>query len=193
MQLLFAVSCTLLSGMSVAVANPDVWVRVGMTYKFEPGGVSGIAYEWSFDEFFSSSMLAAFDADGNGALESEEVARLKEQAFDPLAESGYFVHLWEGGERRQDFAIESFAAGIDGARLVYRFTVALSPPAEPGRGGFAASLHDSEIYVDFDFRKKDFLLAEGAMNSGCKFRIARGKGAQAGHRQVVTLTCGEEG
>ena len=193
MRSLLAAPFILLSGESAAHANPDVWVEAGMTYLFEQGRVSGIAYEWSFDEFFSSSMLAAFDADGDGALDPEEAARLRVQAFDPLSESGYFVHLWENGERRRDFTVDSFAAGIDDSRLVYRFTVVLTPPADPARGGFAASLHDDEIYVDFDFRKSGFLLVEGAMGSGCRFRVARGRGAQAGHRQVVTLNCGEEG
>ena len=52
------------------------------------------------------------------------------------------------------------------------------------------SLFDEETVVDFRFAKSDFLLLEGALAPGCRFRVARGKGAQSGHPQTVTLHCG---
>ena len=115
---------------------------------------------------------------------------MRSEAFDPLADFGYFVHIWEGEVKRNELEIETFTADIENGLLVYRFTVALTPPADPGSGEIIASLHDESIFVDFRFREKDFLLVQGAMDPGCKFRIARGKGAQSGHRQPVTLYCG---
>lgn len=188
-QLLTA-AMLLVLGSTGALANPDVWVKVGMIYRFENSKVTGITYEWQFDEFFSSRTIGSFDADNDGELEPAEIDLLRAGAFDPLADYGYFVHVWEGGTKRGDPEIEEFTARADDGHLIYRFTVALDPPIDPGAGDVVASLHDESIFVDFEFREEGFLLVQGAMDPGCKFRIARGKGAQSGHRQPVTLNCG---
>ena len=177
-------------GMPVAHGNPDVWVEAGSTYRFEDGHVTGLAFEWRFDEYFSARTVNTYDANRSGALESEEVERLRTEAFDPLEKFDYYVHIWVGGEKRETPKIDEFSASIKDEKLVYRFTVALTPPADPGVGEIVASLFDEKIYVDFRFFEENFLLVEGAMGQDCKFRVARGKGAQSGHPRPVTLTCG---
>ena len=189
-RLLLAVALLFALGAPGAGANPDVWVKTGMTYRFEDGKITGITFAWRFDEYFSSRTIGTYDVDHSGVLEAKEVERLRGEAFDPLEKFGFYVHIWVAGEKRENLKIEDFAATIDGKLLVYRFTVALTPPADPGAGDIVASLYDKSIYVDFRFFAKKFLLVEGAMKPGCKFRIARGRGAQSGHRQPVTLNCG---
>ena len=173
-----------------AYANPDVWVKSAMTYRFEDGKVTGIIFAWRFDEYFSSRTIKSYDLDQSGVLEAKEGERLRGEAFDPLKKFGYYVHIWVAGEKQDNLKIEDFAVSIDSNMLVYRFTVALTPPANPSAGDIVASLYDKSIYVDFRFIKKNFLLVEGAMNPGCKFQIKRGRGVQSGHRQPVTLICG---
>lgn len=187
---LFALTALVSLEFSAALANPDVWVKAGMTYRLEGGKITGISYDWEFDEFFSSRTIAFFDADQDGELGPAEVEHLRSEAFDPLARFSYFVHVWEGAEKRNELEIETFAARAENGLLIYRFTVALSPPADPGSGEIIASLHDESTFVDFRFRERDFLLVQGAMEPGCKFTIARGSDARSGHRQPVTLTCG---
>ena len=134
--------------------------------------------------------MRAYDADRSGVLEPNEVEHLRREVFDPLKKFNYYVHIWAGGEKRDSPSIDDFSASFDDKKLVYRFTVALTPPADPAAGDIVASLYDEEIYVDFRFFEKNFLLVHGAMSPGCKFKIARGKGAQSGHPQPVTLNCG---
>ena len=66
--LLFAVTTLVALEFSAARANPDVWVKVGMTYRFEGGKITGISYDWAFDEFFSSRTIGSFDANRDGEL-----------------------------------------------------------------------------------------------------------------------------
>lgn len=188
--LLAAATILLIFGISVARANPDVWVKSGMTYRFEESKITGIIFDWRFDEFFSSRTIATYDVDQSGVLEVGEVDRLRDEAFDPLAQFGYYVHVWVAGEKRQDLVIEKFNARIDGKVLVYQFSVTLMPPADPSVGDIIVSLYDKSIYVDFNFVEKNFILIQGAMKPSCKFKVARGRGAQSGHRQPVTLKCG---
>ena len=176
--------------VSNAYANPDVWVTAGATYHFEGKKVSAITFEWKFDEYFSNRTIRTYDSNMNGVLESEEVGHLRAGAFDPLKKFDYYLHIWVGGEKRGNHLIENFESRIDDTKLVYRFTVALTPAANPGAEEVIASLYDKEIYVDFRLFKNNFVLVQGVMNSDCKFKIARGKGAQYGHAQPIFLKCG---
>ena len=64
------------------------------------------------------------------------------------------------------------------------------PPGDPSEGPVIVSLFDPDNVVDFQFAKSNFLLVDGEVKEGCKFRVARGKGEQSGHPRPVTLTCG---
>ncbi len=178
-------------GAPVVHANPDVWVRAGATYHFEDRKVSAITFEWRFDAYFSSRTIQTYDRDRSGVLEVAEIADLRGEAFDPLNKFDYYVHIWVGREKRGGPRIEKFTAAIDDRKLVYRFTVRLTPPADPAVEEIIASLHDRDTVVDFRLFEKNFLLVDGAMDPDCKFRIARGKGAQSGHAQPITLSCGD--
>jgi len=170
-------------------ANPDVWVRAGATYHFEDSKVSAITFEWRFDAYFSSRTIQTYDRDKSGVFEATEIDRLRGEAFEPLEKFDYYVHIWDGTKKRDHPQIEAFDAAIDDRKLVYRFTVRLTPPADPAVQKIIASLYDPNIVVDFRLFEKNFLLVDGAMDPDCKFRIARGKGAQSGHTQPITLRC----
>ncbi len=189
-KLIIVASILFLSNVSVASANPDVWVRSAMIYGFEDGKLAAISFDWHFDEFFSSRTIWTYDTDKSGVLEKNEVEQLRKELFDPLAQFGYHVHIWVAGEKRKDLEIKNFSVRSFGSVLVYHFTVVLTPNIDTDAGDVVVSLYDKSIYVDFDFVEKDFIRTQGVMKQGCKFRIARGKGVQSGHRQPVTLKCG---
>ena len=172
-----------------ARANPDVWVETTLTVAFDDQRVSGLAFSWTFDDFYSAHTIQTYDLDGDGTLNSLEVRNLRAETFDPLAPADYFVHIWSGEEQQQVHNAERFAARIEQAQLVYEFSVSLTPRLDPKVGAVAVSLFDRENFVDFSFSDGHFLLVSGEMTPGCKFRIARGKGAQSGHPQPVTLAC----
>jgi len=189
---------TLLLALVVAVsfdigrvnANPDVWVTAGVIFRFEDTRVNGLTYVWRFDEYYSSRAIQIYDSNRDGTFGPEEVARLRAESFDPLARFDYYVHVWGNGENRKTTDIRHFTASIEDNNLVYRFTVPLVPSADPSTSPVVASLFDKGTVVDFRFSETDFLLVDGTMGAGCKFRVARGKGTRSGHSQVVTLKCG---
>ena len=187
--LALAVALTLVLAAAPVRANPDVWVQAAMTVAFEDRKVSGLAFTWRFDDFFSAHAIGTYDANRDGALEPAEVERLRAETFDPLAGTDYHVHIWAGGGRREAHRVERFAARIEGSRLVYAFSVPLAPPVDPHDAPVTVSLHDPETVVDFRWSDSGFLLVSGEMAAGCGFRVARGSGAQSGHPQPVTLSC----
>ena len=184
-----ALALTPLLAATEARANPDVWVETTITVAFDEQRVSGFGFSWAFDEFYSAHTIQSYDLDGDGTLDPLEVRNLRVETFDPLSPAGYFVHLWSGEEQYEGLDVDRFAARIERARLVYEFSVDIMPPLDPRTEPVTVSLFDRENFVDFSFSDSPFLLVSGEMTPGCKFRIARGKGAQSGHPQPVTLAC----
>ena len=183
-----------IAGLSLAAtqafANPHVWVESRITFKFQDHRVEGLGFTWRFDEYFSSHTIRTHDLDGDGALGPEETQALRADSFDPLARFDYYVHVWVGNGILEYHEVDSFSARVEERRLVYEFSVLVTPPADPGEAPVVVSLFDRENAVDFRFADSDFLLAEGEVRSGCRFRVARGRGEQSGHPRPVTLTCG---
>ena len=173
-----------------ALANPHVWVESRITFELEDHRVERLRFAWRFDDFFSSHAIRSHDLDGDGALGSEEVQALRTDAFDPLARFDYYVHFWAGDAKRDGHEADRFSARVEDARLVFEFSVPIAPPADPDEGPVVVSLFDGENEVDFQFAESNFLLADGDLRSGCRFRVARGRGEQSGHPRPVTLTCG---
>ena len=173
-----------------ALANPHVWVETRITFELEDHRVEGLRFAWRFDDFYSSHAVRTHDLDGDGALGPEEVRALRAEEFDPLARFGYYVHVWAGDARRDGHEVERFSARVEDKRLVYEFSMSVTPPADPGEGPVVVSVFDRENEVDFRFADTDFLLADGEVKTGCRFRVARGRGEQSGHPRPVTLTCG---
>ena len=170
-------------------ANPDVWVETTITVAVDERRVGGLDFSWTFDDFYSALTIQTYDLDGDGTLNPLEVRNLRAETFDPLSPADYFVHIWSGEEKQYGFDVDRFGARIEQGQLVYEFSVDLAPPLDPQAKPVTFSLFDGEIFVDFSFSESPFLLVSGEMTPGCKFRVARGTGAQSGHPRPVTLAC----
>ena len=183
------VALTVTLAATEARANPDVWVETTITVAFDEQRVSGLDFSWTFDDLYSAHAIQTYDLDGDGTLNPPEVRNLRAETFDPLWLAGYFVHIWSGEEQYEGLDVHRFAARIERARIVYEFSVGVTPPLDPRTEPMTVSLFDRENFIDFSFSDSPFLLVSGEMTPGCTFRIARGKGAQSGHPQPVMLAC----
>ncbi|MDE0392502.1 MAG: DUF1007 family protein [Rhodospirillales bacterium] len=183
------VALTVSLGATEARANPDVWVEATITVAFDEERVSGLEFSWAFDDFYSAHTIQTYDLDRDGALNSLEAEHLRAETFDPLSPADYFVHVWAGEKQYEGQDVDRFSARIEEGKLVYEFFLALNPPLDPEEEPVTVSLFDRENFVDFNFADSAFLLVSGEMTEGCRFRVARGKGAQFGHPRPVTLAC----
>ena len=172
-----------------ARANPDVWVETTIIVTFDDQRVSGLEFSWAFDDFYSARTAQTYDLDRDGTLNPLEAKNLRAETFDPLSPADYFVHVWSGEEKHKGYDADRFSARIEETKLIYEFSVALTPPLDPKEAPVTVSLFDRDNVVDFNFSDSAFLLVSGEMSPGCSFRVARGKGAQSGHPQPVTLAC----
>ena len=183
------VALTVSLAATEARANPDVWIETTIAVAFEDQRVIGLDFSWAFDDFYSAHAIRTYDLDRDGTLNSLEVEGLRSETFDPLSLADYYVHIWSGERKRDGVDVDQFTARIEGTQLVYEFSVALTPPLDPKNDPVTVSLFDRNNFLDFNFSDSDFLLVGGEMGAGCTFSVARGRGAQSGHPQPVTLTC----
>ena len=139
-----AVALALSLAATQALANPHVWVEARITCELEDHRVEGLTFAWRFDDFYSSHAIRTHDLDGDGALGPEEMRALRTDSFDPLARFDYYVHVWAGEERREGHEVDGFSARVEDKRLVYEFSVPVTPPADPGEGPVVVSLLDRE-------------------------------------------------
>ncbi|WP_299625074.1 DUF1007 family protein [Pelagibius sp.] len=174
-----------------AQANPDIWVKSKIIYRLQNESVVGLALEWQFDRYFSSRTIDTVDADGDGVFSESEAARLRQEIFDPLSESHYHLHVLSDGAPR-DFSVATFEPGIENERLLFRFAVEFGPPVPYTREALVVSQFDERIVFDFAFMEQGFLLVEGPLAAGCKFRIGRGKGPLKGHDKTIALICEDQ-
>ena len=183
------VALTVSLAAAEARANPDVWVETTITVAFDDQRVSGLEFSWNSTTSTAPAPSKPTIWIGTGSLNPLEAKNLRAETFDPLSHADYFVHVWSGNEKRQGHDVDRFAARIEETKLIYEFSVALTPPLDPKEAPVTVSLFDRDNVVDFNFSDSAFLLVSGEMSPGCSFRVARGKGAQSGHPQPVTLAC----
>jgi len=183
--------CVCFVGRAYIFANPDVWVKARITYFFEDHLVTQLNYLWKFDDFFSSRTIVKYDRNRDGIFESEELALLRREIFDPLSQFNYHVNIWKGGNKLKEITAKNFKAIIEAKKLVFDFSVPLMPPVNSEEGPLITSLFDKKLVLDFSLFKKNFLMVKGFMRPSCKFQIKRGKRSQ-NFSQILTLKCSKK-
>jgi ABC-type uncharacterized transport system substrate-binding protein len=123
---------------------------VALSARFDPQGLAGFAVQWRFDELFSGSILADFDADRDRRLSSSKSEAIRRGAFANLAGYNYFIYLREpAGARMKVRQVEAFQASVDeGGRLIYRFFVPLRILYAASAQTVGIAIYDESCFVD---------------------------------------------
>lgn len=156
---------------ALAAAHPHIFIRAVATLQFENGKVTGILHEWTFDDFFSSALIADFDKNKNKAFDPDEVAELAKNAFAALKEYGYFTHVRVNGKETAITETRAFAPAIKDGKVVYRFVAILPQPVDPRTDKIDASIYDESYYVDVDVNDKAGVKLAGTGAEGCKYAM----------------------
>jgi ABC-type uncharacterized transport system substrate-binding protein len=123
-----------------AGAHPHVWIDTVATFVFDRDKVVSIKLEWTFDEFFSESLLYGIHPKKKGTLDAREIKELYEKDFANLKNYDYFIHLRLGGKKLPVREVSDFSAAVLNGRVVYRFTVRLPSPVDPVATAVALSV-----------------------------------------------------
>jgi ABC-type uncharacterized transport system substrate-binding protein len=115
-----------LSLSAAAFAHPHMSLESRIEFEYAGKTCTAIRLEWTFDPFFSASIIQETDTDRNGRLDAKESENVRNYAFVNLRKFGYFTYIRKGDQRVTPEKIEGFVASIRGDRLVYSFTVPLA-------------------------------------------------------------------
>lgn len=157
-----------------ARAHPHIWIDAVATLVFAESKLTEVRIQWTFDELFSGALRDQFDPNKTGKFDGKALANLKTDAANGLKDFNWFTHLIIGGKKVTIAEGKDFSAAIEGDRVVYRFTVPVTPPVDPATTPVTLSLYDQSFYIDVALAKEKPVRIEGA--SSCKTAIVTDKG-----------------
>lgn len=161
----------ILGGATGADAHPHVWIDTVATFVFDRGKVVSIRLEWTFDEFFSESLLDSIHSKKKGRLDAKEIKELYEKDFANLKNYEYFIHLRLGGKKLPVREVSDFSAAVVKGRVVYRFMVRLPSPVDPVGTAIVLSVYDESYYVEVAFAEEDPIRFEGGGDALCRYDV----------------------
>ena len=171
-RLLLALVCAcLLLTARPADAHPHIWIDVVASFLFENDKVAALRLQWTFDEFFSSGVVDEFDKNKNGKFDTDEIAPLKDGAFDGVKEGEYFTFIYFGDDRYKFEDVSDFDARIEKNRVVYTFTVRFPEPIDPRTTPVSLSAYDESYFIDLGFAEKDPIRVVGTDRKECSAEI----------------------
>lgn len=155
-------------------AHPHIWIDAVATLVFAESKLTEVRIQWTFDELFSGALRDQFDPNKTGKFDGQALANLKADAANGLKDFNWFTHLTIGGKKLTVAEGKNFSAAIEGDRVVYHFTVPVTPPVDPATTPVTLSLYDQSFYIDVALAKDNPVRIEGA--TSCKTAIATDKG-----------------
>ena len=165
-----------------ASAHPHVLIDAIASIVFDAdGSVVAIDHRWTFDEGFSAYATQGLDADGNGVLDSAELAELAQINVGSLVDYGYFTVVAATDNVLTDDALDSVAFGApqdyhlesDGEKLTLFYRLPLAEPlAVPQGGAVIVDVFDFEYFIAFTLiGETPVTLAEAP--AGCTVSVDR--------------------
>lgn len=115
-----------------------------LEFMYEGESCLGFWEDWTFDAFFSATVIHDFDANGDGKFSEAEIWNVHDGAFINLRKYGFFTLIRRGAKRISPESVERFSACIRNGKLIYRFFVSLK---DKGYGSdFCVAVFDTTYY-----------------------------------------------
>jgi ABC-type uncharacterized transport system substrate-binding protein len=151
-----------------AEAHPHIWIDVVATFVFDNAKVTGVRFQWTFDEFFSAGVISEFDKNRDKTFDGAEIDAVRTGAFDGVKEVGYFTDVVIDGHKIEIFETKDFTAAIEKGAAVYQFTVPFAESLDPAKTSLAVTVYDKSYFVDIAFQGgKDALKIAGTGSGAC--------------------------
>ena len=129
-------------------AHPHMFFDNEATFVFEEGVLSRIELSWTFDAFFTESILLDYDADRNRSISDQESHVIHDNAFQNLQYYGFFTYIDTGSGRWQPEEIADFRADLIDQRLRYRFSIPLTSDQIANRDMVRLTVYDESFFCD---------------------------------------------
>jgi ABC-type uncharacterized transport system substrate-binding protein len=183
-RMIFALAGLLAAG--AASAHPHVWVTMQGELVYAPdGSVTGVRYDWTFDDMFSAFATQGLDTKKPGQFTREELAPLAQENVNSLKDFGYFTFAKANGKKLEvkepsDYYLDY---NTKDTVLTLHFTLAFKAPVKAKE--INVDIYDPEYFVDFSFKDMKNPVALVGAPAACKLSIARPQEAAAAPGQQL--------
>ena len=174
-RMIFALAGLLAAGVS-ASAHPHVWVTMQGELVYAPdGSVTGVRYNWTFDDMFSAFATQGLEPKKPGQFTRADLEPLAKENVSSLKEFDYFTFAKANGQKVEmkdpiDYYLDY---NTKDTVLTLHFTLPLKTPVKAKE--LNVEIYDPEYFVDFSFKDvKDPISLVGAP-AACKLTVARPK------------------
>src|SRR5580704_13852172 len=168
------VTGSLLAAGASASAHPHVWVTMEGQLVYAPdGSVTGVRYDWTFDDMFSAFAAQGIDAKTKGQFSRQELAPLAQENVGSLKEFDYFTFAKANGKKIEmkdptDYYLDY---NTKDTVLTLHFTLPLKTPVKAKE--LNVEIYDPEYFVDFSFKDVKNPIALVGAPSACKLSVAK--------------------
>lgn len=157
----------LLSALPTAHAHPHVFVDTKAIVLFENGTVTGLAHEWTFDEFYTKMAIEGLDKNNDGTYDREELAELAQVNIDGLKEFDYFTFPRLGDKPLALAEAKDYWLEYTNGALTLHVTTPFSQPVLAEAEGLTFAVYDPSYFIAFNMPATDAIRLTGAP-AGCK-------------------------
>ena len=142
-KLVLLLSFSLLASVPLS-AHPHIMLLSNLDFVFAGKTCRGVWVEWTFDRFFSTSIIQDYDIDQNGSFDDDEIQQIHDHAFINLENYGFFVSFRKAKTRHTPSSATRFSAKIEDGKLLYKFFIPLD--SFKLNNGFFLSIFDPTYY-----------------------------------------------
>jgi ABC-type uncharacterized transport system substrate-binding protein len=168
------VTGSLLAAGASAWAHPHVWVTMEGQLVYAPdGSVTGVRYDWTFDDMFTAFATQGIDSKTKGQFTRQELAPLAQENVSSLKEFDYFTFAKANGKKVEmkdptDYYLDY---NTKDTVLTLHFTLPFKTPIKAKE--LNVDIYDPEYFVDFTFKDVKAPIGLAGAPSACKLSITR--------------------
>ena len=167
-RVVIAVMALLAASPAPGHAHPHVWIDAVAEMMFDDAGAfTGLRVYWMFDELYSAYAVEGLDANGNGELESAELAPLAAVNIKNLKEFRYFTYVEVDGQNPDYGEVEEVGMRLVNGRLIMWFAVPLAEPVDPRKAEIAFAMYDPTYYISIELAEDDAIRVSGKAPDTC--------------------------
>lgn len=152
--------------VSHAMAHPHVWVDSQYRVNVERAEIDSLEATWSLDLFTSTSLIAEYDVDADGALTGQEKLDMIDtlKSFDKY---GYFIKMKQDGADLVPNNVRILDVRIRDQMLWIRLSIVLPKPVDLATSTLSLAFGDDELYFAMEPLEEGLVRLSGALSEAC--------------------------
>jgi ABC-type uncharacterized transport system substrate-binding protein len=134
---------------TIAIAHPHAFIEVYITPKIQNNIISNINFIWKIDEMTSSMLIMEFDQDGDGLINTKELAYIKANYFDSLGDYNFYTDI-KIKDKTITLKPKNLRVSIKNGKIIYNFDAIVNR----NKKDIAIEFYDEDMSVAMVLKKE---------------------------------------